>query len=870
MRIGDYEIAQELGRGGMGVVYVAQDLKLRRQVAIKLLIGNGATARSRFQEEALLVARLRHPNVVAIHDVGEHEGRPYYVMDLIEGESLEARLERGPLPIEEAARMGKQLAHALAHAHAEGVIHRDIKPGNVLLARDGRVLLTDFGLARDLSAERERLTLSGMIVGTPAYMPPEQTRPKRAGREDVDERSDVYSLGATLYHSLAAAPPFHAESLMALIAQISTEPPQALSTHGIDIPRDFEAIVLCCLEKAPEDRYPSARDLASDLARFQAGEPVSARRTLLASRLRRAFWGLNLGLKGALALIMTLGLLGASLAYGYTSWQSHRAESIAQVNLQLKWSQDQLKRSVYGLNPDYPLEAEPTEIARRRELLRGEAAILGDDSSLTQALAELDALDRLLALERGEKIPLWDGIATSSHIAVDACLRARWGDYEDALAALEQAGLNHPQERAGLVRVRLALLAEKDVWEFYRELTKTSPEDAFLRALVKRSLTGAYLELFLSLPSLESDELFRRRVADLERAQEQFQSDLETVRAAKASGLFALSEARVLKLLGGRDAAARVRLARLDRFVCRAPGVAGFYNWDPLGGVDGALFGGGLGTGQILESGRRLPERSPYLAFLYNHTRAAVSRRPEWNAVIFLSAFSPSRRGASESEPDRKLKAAIALHNEAWRQKGSDSWTGAWVPGVCLTSFAEDRGPALSTARVVFPTCVLLKVLQQLSLPNPSRERLFALLDLEEGGCGALPKALRLDLRTHLLRTTPSAEFDSLPQQLEPFRRIGRQLSERWRLTHAEFLAARHRGETLTGWTRLEEETIRAASEAEAPSRYQALAVRLQARPGVPRAQRLALVKRALTWSTPREGSKARDSLSLLAEELKH
>jgi len=270
-RVGPYAIREELGRGGMGVVYRAFHPELDREVALKLMLVPLTLAspeqRERFRTEAKAVGRLRHRGIVTVHDVGETpEGLPYLVMDLVDGASLEQRLSLdGPLAPREAARVASALAQAVAFAHGRKVLHRDLKPANVLLTKTGDPVVTDFGLARDL-ARGTRLTASGQLLGTPAYMPPEQAR-----GEVADERADVYGVGATLFETLTGRPPFSGPQVMAIVHDVLNNDPPRPSALRPEVDPALEAIVLRCLEKDPADRYPSARALASDLTRYVGG-----------------------------------------------------------------------------------------------------------------------------------------------------------------------------------------------------------------------------------------------------------------------------------------------------------------------------------------------------------------------------------------------------------------------------------------------------------------------------------------------------------------------------------------------------------------------------------------------------------------------
>ena len=281
---GDYELQREIARGGMGVVYKARQVKLNRPVALKMILaGNlaGEAEIQRFYLEAEAAANLDHPGIVPIFEVGQHEGQHYFSMGFVEGQSLAQRVAEGPLPPREAASLMVQIAAAVQYAHENDVIHRDLKPGNVLLDAKGHPKVTDFGLAKKLRSD-SALTASGQIMGTPSYMPPEQAE----ARADIGPLADVYSLGAILFCLLTGRPPFQAANVMETLKQVLEQDPPAPRTLNAAIPLDLETIALKCLRKEPHRRYASARELAEDLNRFLADEPIRARsgqrlRTLL-------------------------------------------------------------------------------------------------------------------------------------------------------------------------------------------------------------------------------------------------------------------------------------------------------------------------------------------------------------------------------------------------------------------------------------------------------------------------------------------------------------------------------------------------------------------------------------------------------------
>jgi serine/threonine-protein kinase len=262
-----YELDREIGRGGMGIVYRARDRRLKRPVAIKVLppeLAFRSEIRTRFLREAETAAQLSHPHIVPIYSVDEADGLVYFVMACVDGENLGKRIhDRGPLPIEDTRRILAEVADALAYAHARGVVHRDIKPDNILLdSSDGRALVTDFGIARAIiDGNDSRLTATGMAIGTPAYMSPEQS----AGDREIDGRSDLYSLGVVAYQMLAGELPFQASSTPAMLVKHLQERPLPIEQRRPDVPPDLSRVVMRLLEKAPESRFTSAAELEAVL-----------------------------------------------------------------------------------------------------------------------------------------------------------------------------------------------------------------------------------------------------------------------------------------------------------------------------------------------------------------------------------------------------------------------------------------------------------------------------------------------------------------------------------------------------------------------------------------------------------------------------
>jgi serine/threonine protein kinase/Tfp pilus assembly protein PilF len=297
--VGGYEIEGELGRGGMGVVFRAWQRKLNRLVALKMLTGYyGPPELKRFFAEAETAAALQHTNIVHVYDVGEHDGAPFFAMEYIEGGSLADRLRSGPMTARETAEFLIPVARALDFAHKHNVVHRDMKPGNILIDPQGVPKVTDFGIAKRLTAE-SALTLSGAVIGTPVYMAPEQAR---GTSRDVGGAADIYSLGAILYEMLAGRPPFlPEESDTSIMVRVATENPVSPAWHKPGTPRDLETICLKCLAKEPGERYASAAAVADDLQLFLEERPILTRRVARVLRRGRRRLG---AIVGAVALVV--------------------------------------------------------------------------------------------------------------------------------------------------------------------------------------------------------------------------------------------------------------------------------------------------------------------------------------------------------------------------------------------------------------------------------------------------------------------------------------------------------------------------------------------------------------------------------------
>jgi WD40 repeat protein/serine/threonine protein kinase len=353
--VAGYEILGELGRGGMGVVYKARHQRLNRLVALKMILTGadaGPAERDRFYREAESAAALEHPHIVQIYEIGEQDGRPYLALEFVEGGSLAHKLDGTPQPARSSAELVETLARAMHAAHQRGIIHRDLKPANVLLTTDGTPKVSDFGLAKRFAGESvpgeanasDWQSRSGQLLGTPSYMAPEQASRAWGPAKDgpttraVSPATDVYSLGAILYELLTGRAPFKAETDLDTVIQVVYDEPLSPTRLQPKVPRDLETICLKCLHKIPLKRYPSALELAEDLRRFLAGEPIQAKpvgaweRALKWGQRRPAIMALSSGL-----------VLLAAVSFALVGWQWFRAEQALFMEQQRAQAEEEAK-----------------------------------------------------------------------------------------------------------------------------------------------------------------------------------------------------------------------------------------------------------------------------------------------------------------------------------------------------------------------------------------------------------------------------------------------------------------------------------------------------------------------------------------------
>ncbi len=457
---GDYQLLEEIARGGMGVVYKARQKSLGRIVAVKMLLfgdQSGKELAQRFRAEAATAASLQHANIVAIHEVSAHEGQPFFAMDFIEGQSL-ARLAAGqPLPATRAARYVKIVAEAIHYAHERGILHRDLKPSNVLIDPFDQPQVTDFGLAKRLHHDSE-LTLSGQVLGSPNYMPPEQAAARRGL---VGRRSDVYSLGAILYHLLTGRPPFVGESLTDTLQEVVNTEPVSPRLLNPSVPRDLETLCVKCLEKEPARRYQTAQALAEDLGRFLKDEPIHAKPIGPTARLWR--WcrrkPVVAGLSTAVVLLVSVVAVVSPLAVLRVRHENQLARHAEHETRAQLWTSCLAQARSGRLTRLLGQRFDSLDAVRKAVALRpgSNSLALRNEAVAALALADLRFLKTVpIAVPYQPWLPFDSNLERYAELAADGTLR-----------------LHRTSDDAELLRLSGPVLARQVVCRF-------SPDDRFL------------------------------------------------------------------------------------------------------------------------------------------------------------------------------------------------------------------------------------------------------------------------------------------------------------------------------------------------------------------------------------------------------
>lgn len=410
---GDYELLDEIAHGGMGVVYKARQTSLNRLVAIKMILaGHLANDQEvkRFQAEAEAAANLHHPGVVAIHEVGIHNGQHYYSMEYVAGRDLAALVREKPIGFRQSAEYLRDIAEIVEFAHSQGVLHRDLKPSNILIDSTGRVRVTDFGLAKRVQSESD-LTITGQILGTPSYMSPEQAAAQHAV---IGPASDVYSLGTVLYELLTGRPPFRSDNLGETLRQVQQEEPVRPRLLNPKLPRDLETICLKCLEKESRQRYATAQELADELGRFLRGEPIHARP--IGSLARTWRWCKRQPVVAGLSALSSAAVAVTIAILVYS--QLSIAEAFGKLQLEQKKTSDALTQKTEALGEkSAALTRLSIEERNVRDALNDKTTALADKTAALQR-ERVTAYANLLTLARREWL---DGRLARCLELLDAC-----------------------------------------------------------------------------------------------------------------------------------------------------------------------------------------------------------------------------------------------------------------------------------------------------------------------------------------------------------------------------------------------------------------------------------------------------------------
>ncbi len=440
-KIGNYAIKKVLGRGGMGVVYLASQVGLNRDVALKMVLAGAHASKNqlaRFEAEAKAVAKLQHPNIVQVFDVGKQDGLPYFSLEFVDGMPLDQRLGGKPLPPREAAQIVERICRAMQYAHDQGILHRDLKPANILLTKDGQPKVTDFGLAKQLEDEDSSATKAGTIMGTPSYMSPEQAQ---GLVDELTPASDQYSLGAMLYELLTGRPPFLGTKAFDTISQVVHKEPVPPCQLQETMPVDIDTICLKALQKVADKRYASCAEMADDLARFLKGEPILARPVSMAERSWR--WCKRNPLI-AIPSALAVGLLIATA--GITTWSylqiSAQAVIITDERDEAKKQRDEANKQRTEAEKQKLIATQNEEKARQEKEEAEKQRILANEAKLlaekNQKLAEQQAMLALQNIqffitEIDEKLAKQPGM-TDLRIGMLEILDKKWEDLDKGLA----------------------------------------------------------------------------------------------------------------------------------------------------------------------------------------------------------------------------------------------------------------------------------------------------------------------------------------------------------------------------------------------------------------------------------------------------
>jgi serine/threonine-protein kinase len=712
--VAGYEILGVLGRGAMGVVYKARQPGLKRLVALKMILAGehaGDRELARFRTEAEAVAQLQHPSIVQIYEVGDQDGRPFFSLEYVDGGSLARQIAGTPQSPREAAQLVQVLARAVACAHAKGVIHRDLKPANILLTRDGTPKITDFGLAKRVEEDAGH-THSGTIVGTPSYMAPEQAE---GHPHVVGPPADVYALGAVLYELLTGRPPFKAATALETLDQVRTREPLAPTQLQPRVPRDLETICLKCLQKDPHRRYASADDLAEDLRRFLAGEPIRARPVSGPER----FWRWCRRNPRVAMLSATVGLVVVvwAITSSVLAWrlqvqqdETERARRAADANAaQAAANERQAKEHALRAEKNAAVARQEGQKAMHRLIGLGEQLekklrgrrlpdqLSPDALALRQNLLDLLAQSMVATAKELESANVTSFGVAATHQQMGDLLK-RLGQGEKALRQYQQGTdlvkrvadqqPDNDQARAnlGVMLLRLgdmtlelkgdaraARAHFQQAYDLQKEIA-THPRSGQYTALDnKRLLSHAALALGRAELAL-GDPVAAGRHFEEARELRQAWSDAEPKRADARSYV---AEAHLwLGITAARRGEKTASLAHLERALELCEALARQYAQDLSFVVDIADVCGQLGDAQVRLGAPAAAAEKSYRQAL-NRIQGVTAKKPEDLSHLPLLALSLERlagsalRGGKPAEAEKQFRQALQLRAELLRTEPS-------------------------------------------------------------------------------------------------------------------------------------------------------------------------------------------------------
>jgi eukaryotic-like serine/threonine-protein kinase len=788
-----YDILEELGRGGMGVVYKARHRRLQRLVALKMVLAGahvGQVGLARFRAEAEAVAKLLHSNIVQIYETGEHEGRPYFSLEYVDGGSLDQRIRESPTSPRAAAQLVETLARTMDVAHQRGIVHRDLKPANILLAEigsqsslvRGRDLdssslpsnhwsrntipkIADFGLAKRVDGDSSQ-TQSGTILGTPSYMAPEQAGGKN---REIGPAADIYSLGAILYELLVGRPPFKAGNPIDTVRQVIEQepvPPRQLEPR---VPHDLQTICLKCLEKDPSHRFPTAADLADDLRRFVEGEPIHARPTPAWERAWK--WGKR---RPEIVALMSLGVLSLVGGLLFFAWHNVSLSTKLAVALKDERAARQREEEAVEEQTIAELRVKGQELFHTARLADAASDWTGARVNLEKALATVDRHARLTDLKESSQ-QLLDQVEQKLRIETDR--RKSQTALQKFMKARDEAQFlgtlyTGMDLAANLEAVRIAVEQALAVYGVLSETAAPPRLDAYLTDSQKAEILGDCYQLLLILAETEAQSVSDRKPPEKEIHLKKALSLLEKAKGfGSPSRAFHLRRARYLSLLGDEAEATRAdkaaQGAALDRVLDHFLMGDELYRREKLGdavkefdqvldGKPGHFWAQYLNAICLLRSGRPAEARA--------HLSACLAQRSDFVWLYLMRGFAQEELQAWAAADSDFQKASLLPLDENARYMLLVHRGVLRIRQERLTDAVADLKSAIERKPTAYQAYVnLAHALRQLHMLDQALEQLNRAVALEPG----LAQLYRLRARLNLERNEPTLALKDFDRAIE-------------------------------------------------------------------------------------------------------